>query len=52
MMKAIVTALWRCYVRKKEAADRSHHEQDKKRKAEESARQVEAKVKELEIQDK
>ncbi|EKQ13018.1 hypothetical protein LCAA2362_2840 [Lacticaseibacillus casei A2-362] len=37
---------------KKEAADRSQHEQDKKRKAEESARQVEAKVKELESQDK
>ena len=37
---------------KKEAANRSQHEQDKKRKAEESARQVEAKVKELESQDK
>lgn len=37
---------------KKEAADRSQHEQDNKRKAEEAARRVEAKVKELESQDK
>lgn len=37
---------------KKEAAARSQSKLDKKRKAEEAARQVEAKVKELESQDK
>ncbi|RDF91240.1 hypothetical protein DQM23_07975 [Lacticaseibacillus paracasei] len=37
---------------KKETAARSQNDQDKKRKAEEAARRVEAKVKELESQDK
>lgn len=37
---------------KKKTAARSQNDQDKKRKAEEAARRVEAKVKELESQDK